>query len=241
MCIIGIEHNAGFVINGRSVSIQDYPFYVEIRRRRSFGGGAILNKRWILTASHVVDPTVIDDHFIHVGTSVRKGGKVYRADKIIRHPSYSERKHRHDIALVRLKKDLVYSPSVQRIELPPRDGRLDFSEKAMIVGLGMTSRNRVASVLQAAKVPTLSNKKCGVVTLYREDSMLCAVDIAKQRDAAGGDSGGPLFVEMGKNRYVIGIVSYGAPFKSRVVQPGYYARVSQYIDWIKDTVAKHES
>lgn len=69
-----------------------------------------------------------------------------------------------------------------------------------------------------------------------DEKIMCAGSMNGDKDACGGDSGGPLMhqVNEGSNFrvYQIGIVSYG--FKcAEPGYPGVYTRITAFIDWIE--------
>ena len=60
----------------------------------------------------------------------------------------------------------------------------------------------------------------------------------KGEDACSGDSGGGLFNEISTGIWeVVGIVSYGSN-RCGNGTPGIYTRVSQYLQWIEQTMRK---
>lgn len=247
VCLMCIGVCLSYVINGKSVRIEEYPFYVNLRVPGGVGGGSILNKRWILTAAHAVDMEKENIH-VFVGTDIQGKGEHHEIAKIFKHPAFNAATQENDIALILLKEPLSYSDRVKRIHLPPKDGRYDDSDKAMVVGLGLTKSMQLARTLQAARLPTLSKEKCeeGLIStdrIYKRESMICAINVAEQRDSAQGDSGGPLFVQISGKFIVIGVVAFGPKYerdKVHVEGPGYYTRVSRYIDWINETVIKND-
>ena len=68
-----------------------------------------------------------------------------------------------------------------------------------------------------------------------DETHLCAGG-EKGKDSCSGDSGGGLFSEVGEGKWqVVGIVSYGSK-RCGNGTPGVYTRVSQYLQWIEQTM-----
>ena len=100
------------------------------------------------------------------------------------------------------------------------------------------------------KVPVVSTDKCR--SLYRsltritgviDETHLCAGG-EPGKNSCAGDAGGGLFSDLingqgGKDRKweVVGIVSFGVSNCGAGI-PGVYTRVSQYIQWIEQTMSK---
>ena len=103
------------------------------------------------------------------------------------------------------------------------------------VGLGESS-----DILQEAKLPVVTNKECALLNTRRPitKEMLCAGngrDFTKSQSACQGDSGGPLVCQKGTSWAVHGVVSWGS---SRCIASESYtvfARVTEFVDWIKST------
>ena len=83
------------------------------------------------------------------------------------------------------------------------------------------------------------------------ENMICAGLVSGAKDACNGDSGGPLVIKGADSNYVqVGVVSWGAfPVspenndgrKVRCGYPqffGYYTRVSQYTDWLHQSMSE---
>lgn len=89
----------------------------------NFCGGAILNKRYILTAAHCTTKARIPNlrkFFIGVGDiHFDSSSKMYQAEKIIQHPSYATRKQylKYDISLIRTSSDIEFGERIKPISL----------------------------------------------------------------------------------------------------------------------------
>ena len=70
------------------------------------------------------------------------------------------------------------------------------------------------------------------------DNMICTAKFATRKDTCVGDSGGPLFAEVSRGRFVqVGLTSFSEAGCGMAEQGlfGVYTRVAQYIDWIEQT------
>lgn len=65
------------------------------------------------------------------------GGDSYEVEKLISHPSFSLQKIANDIALVKVKDDIVFGPAVKPIELPSED--TPGGQELVLSGWGTTS------------------------------------------------------------------------------------------------------
>merc|ERR1711974_228145 len=95
------------------------------------------------------------------------------------------------------------------------------------VGWGLTSHvGYTSNVLKDVTYPIISNKQCGTSV----DSYLCAK--SSHSGTCGGDSGGPILVEGGDGHWsVVGVNSFS--LSNNCINPDYFIRVTEYIDWIK--------
>jgi secreted trypsin-like serine protease len=70
------------------------------------------------------------------------------------------------------------------------------------------------------------------------DNMICTAKFATRKDTCVGDSGGPLFAEVSRGRFVqVGLTSFSEAGCGMAEQGlfGVYTRVAQYVDWIEQT------
>lgn len=68
-----------------------------------------------------------------------EGGDEYYSERVIGHEDYNSRLIRHDIGLIRVDKDIVFSDSVQPINLPTQSNLHESNYYAVLSGWGTTS------------------------------------------------------------------------------------------------------
>ncbi|CAL8080529.1 unnamed protein product [Orchesella dallaii] len=142
--------------------------------------------------------------------------------KVFYHPDYVEpRKHNfydYDIALLILNEPLTFpgdGNGISPICLPKLEAPLAILGKtATVAGWGLTNPkdfNSAAKVLQKVEVPIAELSMCSDIARTQiTDNFICAGTLNMWKDAAGGDSGGPLMIENDKGQWIeVGIVSWG--------------------------------
>jgi secreted trypsin-like serine protease len=70
------------------------------------------------------------------------------------------------------------------------------------------------------------------------ENMICTAKFATRKDTCVGDSGGPLFAEISRGRFIqVGLTSFSEAGCGMAEQGlfGVYTRVAQYADWIEQT------
>ena len=154
-----------------------------------------MNEYWILTASHCLDGLVpilfqvvageVNIHDVYDLTEFR------HVDKFFMHPNYTYTEKEFDIGLVKLKQPLVFSDTVQPIDLNYED--IPVGTWCNVTGWGLKSEDGLflASHLQYVEVPTEDDFECGKV--YPSDmreNMICAG--YEGHDSCSADSGGPM-------------------------------------------------
>ncbi|XP_077998260.1 mannan-binding lectin serine protease 1-like [Glandiceps talaboti] len=179
--------------------------------------------------------------------------------EIVRHPDYDLSNFDSDLALLRLSSPIDFTDYVRPVCLPPtmtikEDGSEETWEierpppeddLATVIGWGATFNRDVrgSDILQETFVPLANHSICQ--TVYRRsewevtDNMVCAGYQGGGRDACHGDSGGPLMFEDEETfrYYVYGSVSWGRPDQCADEDSyGVYARVGNFISWIKETI-----
>ena len=162
------------------------------------------------------------------------------------HENFSEHLYEQDIALLHLDQDLVFSPSLLPVCLPPPGPNTYHGQLAILTGWGRHwDSGPLAPSLEHVHLSILSNKQCmewygraGYPQHIPEDTFLCAGFEEGGRDACSGDSGGPLVVYRADLRAeLVGVVSWGLGC-GEARRPGVYTRVSSFLPWIEGVVGR---
>lgn len=240
-CDCGIINQEIRIVGGMPTGINRYPWVARLVYDGKFHCGAsLINNDYVVTAAHCVRRlkrskirVILGDHD---QTVINDSESVMRAvSSIVRHRHFDVNSYNHDIALLKLRKPVVFSKTVRPVCLPPED--LDpAGMTGIVVGWGRTSEGgTLASVIQEVQVPILTLSQCRN-SKYKPSritaNMLCAGKGVQ--DSCQGDSGGPLLVNSGgDDKYeLVGIVSWGVGC-GRPGYPGVYTRVNRYTDWVK--------
>ncbi|XP_038206940.1 CLIP domain-containing serine protease 14D-like isoform X2 [Zerene cesonia] len=237
------------IVGGNVAGLYEFPWMALISYNDTTGidfkcSGSIINSRYILTAAHCIQDTIIG---VRVGEhDISTSEDCYQnmcethiqdipIDKITTHPKWNFQKRINDIALIRVAEEINLTPAnVQPICLPlnPNLQNEDLIGKnAVVSGWGLIETSEASTVLLKVTVPI-------VVCVNKTRTQICAGE--RFRDSCRGDSGGPLMLEdeYGDTmRFVqFGIVSYGTRFKCGSSTPGTYTDVRKYVDWILETI-----
>ncbi|ODM99652.1 Plasma kallikrein [Orchesella cincta] len=227
------------VINGRKAGWGEFPFQIGLYNHQGFScGGSIITvngKQLILTAAHCIDKK-LDPRFYHVTAgnlfrNTKESTQQWRqVVKFAVHKDYNKDKgHINDIALLRLHKPFAVNYYVSPVSLPPRGEKIGIT--AVVSGWGITNViDPTSNALLTATITVWPDSICSAaVPFYDPSAMLCA---GSYRGSCKGDSGGPLLDK--KTNQLAGVVSYGVEFCTKPNKPGFYVRVSSYIDWIEE-------
>lgn len=228
---------AGAIIGGNDAT-QDYPFMVTLRDGNDahYCGGALVARRWVLTAGHCTHVPVKDLTVKVGGTHLEKGGSVRGITRIVRHPRYTADPLdlRYDIALLKLNRPVTQTP----IKIAARSGSP--GTPVRILGWGMTCEDgnecpEPPTTLQELDTEIVPDDRC---TGIDAASDICSRHPTKQAQACALDSGGPM-VRAKRGRWVlVGVTSRDGDEETdpRCVGPGVWTDAPAYAYWIEKTI-----
>ncbi|GIY33477.1 serine protease 41 [Caerostris darwini] len=223
------------IVGGSDTYEGEFPWTVSIRLLTThYCGGVIINEWWVLTAAHCVKRYSSRYFRVRVGekdVSVDGFRSEYdiHVDEIVIHPEFGQpRRYSNDLALLKLKRPMVFNYYTQPICLPNPYTELD-GRIATVVGWGWMNEidKKKSERLQKVMVPILNNTLCS--RWYHE----VYSTYVKIYSARTGDSGGPLIMVEDNHFSIIGIVSAGVGC-GRKHLPGIYSRVALFVPWIKE-------
>ncbi|XP_039979769.1 tryptase-2-like isoform X2 [Xiphias gladius] len=213
-------------------------------------GGTILNEYWVLTAARCWDSRRNPDYrrsMVWVGAyQLRKGAVRYMGIKnVITHSRFQAVSSGfiNDIALIHLKKKLIFSDEVQPVSLPSVNNNFGPSSECWITGWGNLGKVPLQDpeTLQELKIPILSEKDCKRWYSEITPDMMCAGYINGGKDACDGDYGGPLVCRTAGGFIQAGIMSNGNPDGCGLPgRPGIYTQVSKHLRFINDHIHQRE-
>ncbi|PKG82153.1 hypothetical protein CXF85_14750 [Colwellia sp. 75C3] len=238
------------IINGVEAKKDNYPFIVGLIASSTKEGGEIspfcgasfIGSHYILTASHCVDGSIAADIDVVVGEHDLKdstSGVRYKVAQIYMHEEYDALATNNDIAILELETAITNVSAIKPLT-PELEASLKVGDLMTVMGWGnmsVTDEPSYPNVLQEVDVALYDQEKCN--TAYNggiTDVMLCAGFEAGGKDSCQGDSGGPLVIKKNNEWYQAGVVSFGDGCAVAGV-PGVYARVSKFIDWVKQKKA----
>uniref|UniRef100_A0AAR5QKG5 Peptidase S1 domain-containing protein n=1 Tax=Dendroctonus ponderosae TaxID=77166 RepID=A0AAR5QKG5_DENPD len=157
------------IVGGVAVNILNYPYQVSLQYLyHHICGGAIISNRWIASAAHCtqLDPGASPTQLftIRMGTSfVQSEGTVLTVSRTIEHPGYGNSANffDHDLSLIEVSRDIVFSNAIQPVALPVPHAPLIPRSRCVVSGWGRLSEGGSSPlVLHAVTVPLISIKSC---------------------------------------------------------------------------------
>uniref|UniRef100_A0A1Q3FJF4 Putative trypsin-like serine protease n=1 Tax=Culex tarsalis TaxID=7177 RepID=A0A1Q3FJF4_CULTA len=213
-------------------------------------GGSLVWDNFVLTAAHcVLDSRSLPPDVVRLGdlnlysADDDQYAQQFRIAAIVRHPEHRFASSYHDIALLKLDRNVTLDETVVPACLWT-DEEVRFRE-LIATGWGSTgfAEEHTPNLLKVLLKP-MDTAQCSLFYPVSkklrwgllQSQHLCAVD--EQMDTCEGDSGGPLQVKLLHNSrmtpFLVGVISFGST--CGVSNPGVYTRISEYHDWIVTTM-----
>uniref|UniRef100_A0A0K2TLA2 Peptidase S1 domain-containing protein n=1 Tax=Lepeophtheirus salmonis TaxID=72036 RepID=A0A0K2TLA2_LEPSM len=251
----GEVHTSSYrIVGGEDSSYGSHPWQAAIIKqtyltKRISCGGALISKRFVLTAGHCVHTKGGQRMKIRLGEwNVRSQSEPSPHEDIdiehrYIHPDYTHKDFRNDIALVRLARDVEFKENILPACLPTY-GESFIGRYAKVIGWGRTQHglSKTPSILQEVSVRVIAPDVCQQwfrqanrkETIYG-NNFICAGYEEGGRDSCQGDSGGPLVTVIDGRHVLIGVVSWGIGC-ARPHLPGVYTNIANYVDWVYEVI-----
>ncbi|XP_047540714.1 trypsin-1-like [Vanessa atalanta] len=218
------------IVGGFEVDINLYPYHAAYG---SNCGGAIIDKKWVLTAGHCGKKP-----YVRVGSKYLNQGQKVPIRRNFIHPMWSAKNKEHpfdyDFQLLELAAPLKLDENIQPVKIARLEDMV-IGKIVTVTGWGNTEENGpYSNVLRAVRVPIISKENCQLVPFpYFRGSltsrMFCAGFSEGKKDACQGDSGGPA---VAYDR-LLGMVSFGYGCATPG-SFGVYSKVAKIRPWIKE-------
>ncbi len=195
-----------------------------------FCSGTLIDTQWIMTAAHCVEMGNAPVITAQIGQAdITEPANLAVVDKIVISPNYNNSTMYGDIALLHI----ITPQYVPTVTLPYRNAsssELYVGFQMRVYGWGETSAG--VTIDNASATPYLQTATLTFQGFdYEFPDHIFAGDYGK--DTCFGDSGSPLLFE----GIQYGITSFGFTYTCGTGIPGGYTDVSNYSNWISDTIA----
>ncbi len=248
-----------YIVGGVDSKALELPWQVAIvKDGATFScGGTLITDTWVVTAAHCLDES--DQVTVYSGAIDRTSSANWSENTvsyIIVHPEYAQGNNIGDIALLKLSSPVALPALPIKLMNKALQGDADIEfdnevwDNLVVSGWGITSAkgNQSANILQKTLVNGIGDYSCALNwrnwndSLNRDDYYICAN--AFERGSCNGDSGGPLIwqdksakSDDDRGYRLAGVVSFGHIDKcANYLYPDVYTEVSNYSDWIIDTI-----
>lgn len=160
------------IVGGHTAEIKQFPYQVSMHKRKDqkyFCGGTILNERFIISAGHCFAARKRSADTIyatvgHVDLNKREAQRL-KIEKIHVHPDFDLEFTWNDISLIQTKKRIIFSETVQPINLPTEDTMEGLS--VIVSGFGYTLV-RIYQILKK-KIQCLCRIEFNIMEFYGVD------------------------------------------------------------------------
>ncbi|KAJ8283090.1 hypothetical protein COCON_G00056090 [Conger conger] len=243
------------IVGGNECPIGHCPWQVLLEHNgENLCGGVIVRPDWVITAAHCVHKRDSTGMIVVAGDSDLRGqggtGQRVPVAEAMAHERYDAVSGDSDLALLRLRRPLVFSRLVAPVCLP----ELQFSQRELsavrfstLSGWGGATAGGntpppsharpLSPVLRRLEVPLIPAAECGPSSgVNLTQSMFCAGYIHGPQPSCHGDDGSPLVTTYRHTAFLTGVVGWGRGCQA----PGYYAiftRVHHFLPWLQDTMS----
>ncbi|XP_029460528.1 coagulation factor X [Rhinatrema bivittatum] len=232
------------IIGGRDCKPGECPWQALLVNENNDGfcGGTILTPDVVLTAAHCMNQTKYFKVVVgEVDTQKKEGTEsVHKVERVFMHHKFAIKTYDNDIALVKLKEPITFSPYAIPACIPDMDFADDVLMKmkeGVVSGFGrLHEKGREATLLQVLQVPYIERSRCIESSSFDVTlNMFCAGFETEVKDACQGDSGGPHVTPYKGTYFITGVVSWGEGCAQQG-KFGVYTKISRFIKWMRNVM-----
>lgn len=256
LAALGTHAQQSWIVGGKSAQEGQFPWIGDLRDAAGhLCGSALIDPQWVVTAGHCTfdpgsglpaDTAGMRIRFNSVNTNapLNPGGGVEVAlKKIFCHSGFDINEpfsNGKDIALIHLKQPVN---TISPIALPALTDTATVyatGHPVKIAGWGISNPATFGSpdTMKFCNTKVFDFNLCN--TLYggiSSQSFCAGYKLSEEiAGAAAGDSGGPVWIEQGSNKKIIGVVSGGMLPYTAADTPGVYTKVAAFRPWIDSVI-----
>ncbi|XP_064876958.1 elastase-1-like [Oncorhynchus nerka] len=249
------DYGGGRFIGGTPIDPSIWPWQVSIMHRPTAAdpfqhhcGGAIISQDWILTAAvcvHAPQHRLSSNLIVKAGTTDTNHNDAntqeLQIERIVPHKLFNPITLRYNIALLKLKRPLVFNTFVDEICIPD-NSNVEEHQYGICHITGYAGPNANTSILQEAEVKKIGNPRCNMPTWWNYKVARDMFCMSHPSGMGGPDGcemnlGGPVscFMPANNRYYIYGVRVYtqdcGVPRR-----PNIYLKVSKHFYWIQREV-----
>ncbi|CAG9772437.1 unnamed protein product [Ceutorhynchus assimilis] len=213
--------------------------YVPTPTGTSFCGGSLIGPSTVLTAAHCVMNLNDQPIIIYIGAHnmppLSTENAIQRqSTEVLMHPDWNALTIQNDIALIYLSENVSESDRVKYIPLPTNTTNIYVGREALVSGWGLPGDGHTSgsSVLREVTSKIISSVACRLAYMGAVQRTHICMSGEERRSTCRGDSGGALVID----GQVVGVVSFGTAAGCEVGWPPAFARVTSYVDWIRENM-----
>ncbi|XP_032857886.2 granzyme M-like [Tyto alba] len=230
------------VIGGHEAKPHSRPYMVSVQSRGVHTcGGALLHRRWVLTAAHCFPPGAKAARTVVVGLhSLQERGAATQTFPIrmaCPHPGYDRRTMANDLLLLQLEGKVTLSRTRRLIRVLRREPVAGVT--CSLAGWGVRARGGLSPTLQELEVTVLDARMCNNSRFWNGDispTMICFQGRHRGSAPSKGDSGGPLVC--GKRAAVAGVLSFTSSDLTDPFKPPVATSAVKHKKWIQKTLRR---